>query len=67
MLDRIGYFKSEKGVARFIAKIAISLNELHSRNILHRDLKPTNLLIAEDSSGVLKLGDFIYAKRIQKG
>jgi protein kinase A len=35
---------------------------LHEKNIIYRDLKPENLLIAED--GYLKLADFSFAKTI---
>lgn len=36
------------------------LNFCHSRRILHRDMKPQNLLI--DRSGALKLADFGLAR-----
>jgi len=36
---------------------------LHSKNIVYRDLKPENLLIAED--GYLKLTDFGFAKIVE--
>jgi len=36
---------------------------LHSKNVIYRDLKPENLLIAED--GYLKLTDFGFAKVVE--
>ena len=36
---------------------------LHSKNIIYRDLKPENLLIAED--GYLRLTDFGFAKVVE--
>lgn len=46
-----------ESTARFFAgEIALSLNSVHQTNILHRDLKPDNILITE--SGHIKLTDF---------
>ncbi|OHT08144.1 putative serine/threonine-protein kinase ndrA [Tritrichomonas foetus] len=43
--------------ARFFAgEIALALHSIHRMNILHRDLKPDNILITE--SGHIKLTDF---------
>ena len=36
---------------------------LHTQNIVYRDLKPENLLIADD--GYLKLTDFGFAKIVE--
>jgi protein kinase A len=48
-------------VAQFYAaEIVLVLESLHSRNIVYRDLKPENVLIAAD--GHLRLADFGFAK-----
>lgn len=51
----------DEDVARvYIAEIVLALEYLHSLRVVHRDLKPDNLLIAHD--GHLKLTDFGLSK-----
>jgi protein kinase A len=45
------------------ANVALMFEFLHSKNIIYRDLKPENLLIAED--GYLRLTDFGFAKVVE--
>ncbi|GAA5840674.1 hypothetical protein JCM5353_000266 [Sporobolomyces roseus] len=47
-------------VFRFMSQLCLGLSHLHSRRILHRDLKPQNLLI--DRQGNLKIADFGLAR-----
>lgn len=46
----------------YITEIILALEYLHSKKIAYRDLKPENLLIAED--GHVKITDFGFAKKI---
>ena len=60
LLDRFG--RLSVGDAVHIAlDVARALEHAHSRNIVHRDIKPDNILITR--SGVAKLADLGLAKR----
>src|SRR5262249_2236095 len=60
LLDRFG--RLPVGDAVHVAlDVARALEHAHSRNVVHRDIKPDNILIT--TSGVAKLSDLGLAKR----
>jgi hypothetical protein len=56
-----GVFK-EPVVSQYIQQVLCGLQYLHSKNIIHRDIKSANLLI--DSNGTIKLADFGTARLV---
>lgn len=59
LMSKLGKFKEE--IASFIAaEIVLALGHLHSLNIVYRDLKPQNVMIADD--GHIRLIDFGLSK-----
>ncbi|THV07695.1 kinase-like protein [Dendrothele bispora CBS 962.96] len=60
VLNKHGKF-AENVVKSFTAQILAGLEYLHSKGILHRDLKADNILV--EMSGVCKISDFGISKR----
>eukprot|EP00238_Polyblepharides_amylifera_P004499 CAMPEP_0196577022 /NCGR_PEP_ID=MMETSP1081-20130531/6166_1 /TAXON_ID=36882 /ORGANISM="Pyramimonas amylifera, Strain CCMP720" /LENGTH=223 /DNA_ID=CAMNT_0041895809 /DNA_START=327 /DNA_END=995 /DNA_ORIENTATION=- len=63
-LRRAGKFNEIYSVF-LAANVVTAFQHLHSRNIVYRDLKPENLLIAHN--GYLKIADFGLAKELGTG
>lgn len=61
-LDRMGPFK-ESHIALITAECALALGYLHARKIIHRDMKPDNVLL--DEFGHAHLTDFNIAVRFR--
>lgn len=50
----------EKDALSIIRQTALALNEAHSKGIIHRDIKPHNIMI--NIQGIVKVGDFGIAR-----
>eukprot|EP00913_Durusdinium_trenchii_P022825 g21429.t1 len=60
--DRIADFTADpRGAAEMMAEIAHAVHTAHQRGVLHRDLKPGNILL--DADGSPHVADFGLAKR----
>jgi serine/threonine protein kinase len=60
---RIGQGINEQDALRYLREIAGAIGEIHSVGILHRDLKPGNIMLRKDDS--IGLIDFGLAKRMR--
>ena len=56
--------RTDRAVAQFATQIANALDVLHARGIVHRDIKPGNIMTRNGHAPVLV--DLGYAKRISK-
>jgi len=63
-ITRHGANLPEREAARLLAKIAWAVHHAHQRGVLHRDLKPGNILL--DENGEPRLIDFGLAKCLEQ-
>lgn len=64
MLKKAGGPLPERDALRIVRQAADALSYLHQRGLLHRDVKPGNLLVMPD--GTLKLVDFSLARHNER-
>ena len=50
-------------ILRYAAQITLGIMAMHSKNILHRDIKTQNIFIANND--ILKIGDFGISKQVE--
>lgn len=56
--SRQGQLMSEDELMRYFVQIAFALSHVHSKSIVHRDLKTNNVFLT--SAGILKVPLHIY-------
>ncbi|KAJ4978043.1 hypothetical protein NE237_008823 [Protea cynaroides] len=65
-IQRHGGRVPEATAKHFMQQLASGLQVLRENNLIHRDLKPQNLLLStNDSHSVLKIADFGFARSLQ--
>jgi len=62
LIGRKGKLPMEE-VLPIVEQVASALDYAHSRGVIHRDIKPKNIMIAKD--GTVKVTDFGIAKRLK--
>ncbi|XP_014251667.1 cAMP-dependent protein kinase catalytic subunit beta-like [Cimex lectularius] len=62
-IELFGHF-TEDAAKFYVAQVVLALEYLHSLDLIHRDVKPENVVIASD--GFVKLTDFGFCKKLKK-
>ena len=61
--NKAGKLIDEEIIWKFFIQICLGIQYLHTRKILHRDMKTANLFLSKD--GKLKIGDLGVAKELK--
>jgi serine/threonine-protein kinase len=61
-MKQLGHQMTEQEILRITMQIASALDHAHKNNIIHRDIKPQNILMAK--GGIAKVADFGIAQAI---
>lgn len=73
IVDNMGKLK-ERHIRFIMKQLVIALDHIHSQNILHRDIKPKNILMKQVTSGLedsdsrlyrVKIADFGFGKNLE--
>lgn len=59
--ERNGQLLTQDEVLHFFAQLVVALDHIHSKKVLHRDIKSKNILLSADFK-VAKIGDFGISK-----
>ena len=62
IVQQEGVFLPEAQIWQWFVQIVLALKCVHSRHVLHRDLKTQNIMLGGTDCNVIKLGDFGIAK-----
>lgn len=62
-----GFDLTERDCIQFMRQICDAVNYMHTRNILHLDLKPENVLCVKNESNKIKIIDFGLARFYKPG
>ncbi|XP_043281504.1 serine/threonine-protein kinase Nek8-like isoform X2 [Venturia canescens] len=57
----------EEDALYLFAQIALGIHHIHKRWVLHRDLKPGNIMLHGSRGDIVKIGDFGIAKNVENG
>lgn len=63
VIEKLGAY-SERIAADLFIQIVIGIQHAHRKGICHRDIKPTNILVVEQSQKV-KIIDFSHSKSVR--
>ncbi|MBW2292431.1 MAG: serine/threonine protein kinase [Deltaproteobacteria bacterium] len=64
-MERVGGTLPWREVAAYGQQIASGLDFAHQNGVIHRDIKPINILLTQDEFPVAKLTDFGLAKHVE--